>query len=305
MKLSRVSMLVVGSVLTACGGPGSQQLGSYPPAKIQTADDAKTWARMSAPNMYSAGYLPYSLAVLSTQFSDAGCPTRTDDGTTIRVSGGCTAAGNTWSGAVVYERARVNGELSDAGFGSYRYESFAIEGNTTCDGGTGVSKTTYDGTLSLTGTSDAREFKLDVRMANGGIASGVCAAPAQSAAYAYSGTANGPNERTTWNGSGRAGSTTIGVADVSTKDEVISSAECGSEAASGATTVTAGSTKLVITYDGATKCDTTSTVKWSLNGVDQGELTGVSCAAAPGGELASLALLGVALASWLRRRAAR
>jgi hypothetical protein len=134
------------------------------------------------------------------------------------------------------------------------------------------------------------------------VASGPCAAPATSIAYAYSGSFKGADTSRTWNGSGKAGTSALGGASVSTKDEVISSSVCGHEAASGTTTVTAGSTSMVITYDGATKCDTDSRVKWSLDGADQGELVGVQCGVAPGGELAALALAGASVIPWFRRR---
>lgn len=305
--MNRELGVVVGALtcaLCACGGPGAQQVSSYPPAKIQTAEDAKKWASMSAPNMYFVGSSPFLLAAFSASSSDGGCPVKTDDGTTVRYTGGCTApGGSSWSGSASFARATgPDGKPSDAGFGAYRYDGLTVQSSVTCDGGTATAKGTYDGTSTVSGTPEDVTFQVDLRGVGSGVASGACATPATSVAYSYSGSFKGADTSRTWNGSGKAGSSTLGGASVSTKDEVISPSVCGHEAASGTTTVTAGSTTLLITYDGATKCDSDSRVKWSLDGADQGELVGVQCGVAPGGELGALALAVGSAFVWRRRR---
>jgi hypothetical protein len=81
----------------------------------------------------------------------------------------------------------------------------------------------------------------------------------------------------TWNGSGRFGTTTLGVLSTSTHDEVLDQMTCQHTPLSGTTTITAGSDTAVITYQGATTCDMTASAAWTLNGAAQPNLTGVSC----------------------------
>lgn len=54
---------------------------------------------------------------------------------------------------------------------------------------------------------------------------------------------------------------------------------CRDEAISGQTTVSVANGVAVFRYDGETDCDEESTVTWTLDGVDHGEISGVSCAA--------------------------
>ena len=77
-------------------------------------------------------------------------------------------------------------------------------------------------------------------------------------AFSYRGTA----KNDVWNGSGSMGNSVTGKVSAETKDEV-TAGSCDYEAESGTTTITSGSSKVVITYDGASKCDMSSTVKWS------------------------------------------
>jgi hypothetical protein len=82
---------------------------------------------------------------------------------------------------------------------------------------------------------------------------------------------------TTWNGSGRFGSTEFGMLSATTHDEVLDGMTCQHTPLSGTTTVTAGSDTAVITYQGATSCDMTASAAWTLNGAAQPNLTGISC----------------------------
>mgnify|MGYP001270728821 CR=1 FL=1 len=58
---------------------------------------------------------------------------------------------------------------------------------------------------------------------------------------------------------------------------------------------------MVVTYDGESDCDEASTVQWSLNGEDQGEMEGVSCSTGTQPKNA-LAILGLLLGLILIRR---
>lgn len=84
----------------------------------------------------------------------------------------------------------------------------------------------------------------------------------------------------TWNGSGRIGWSHLGRVEVSTTDERLHHS-CASEPLSGETTLRSGNDVAVISYDGASTCDDPGAASWSLNDEYQGEITGVSCSAAP------------------------
>ena len=94
-----------------------------------------------------------------------------------------------------------------------------------------------------------------------------------------------------------------------TVNEVLDNAVCNSEALSGTTTLTGDGHTAVITYDGATSCDTASTVTWTLDGAPKGVISGSSCSARPlperGAGWTALPVVALALAQVARRRAKR
>jgi hypothetical protein len=161
-----------------------------------------------------------------------------------------------------------------------------------CSGQMVDTKLVYDGTFNVTANGSTKQFTVDLTSTSSGSDTS-CVTMTGSSATSYSGTVTD----NTWNGSGDTGNSTQGKVHGETKDEVLSG-PCSSEAQSGTTTLTSGSNTVIITYDGATKCDQSSTVKWSLNGTDMGELTGVRCEASAG-------LLAGASALWLLRRRGR
>lgn len=298
----RTAAFVAAVLLVGCGG-ASSVLGSYKDGSITTDVDATTWANNgSAPKVYTASTLPLALiglAGLGGESADPNCPKKTTDGNTSRWQGDCTDKNGTrWLGSA--EQAL---EAAGSKTGRVTYNGFGFESTVNCNDKTGTSKLTFDGVVNVSGTQEETHFDIDVRMDTDGLEKETCTAKTASAAYDYSGILkqDGSN-KATWNGSGRVGNSELGVVSVETKDEVIDSSVCASEALSGTTTINAGPNTAVITYDGATDCEDSSTVGWALNGESKGELTGVACTAAAGP--AALAWLGAMIGALplLRRR---
>ena len=122
----------------------------------------------------------------------------------------------------------------------------------------------------------------------------------------------------TWNGEGDVYANFAGMASrvhFLTEDEVIDSETCDSEAVSGTTTLSTTAHTSVITYDGATDCATCPDddgdgypddcepdvmVGWTLNGEDQGQISGSSCSSAVLPQSALLVLLGLAVVGYRR-----
>lgn len=150
--------------------------------------------------------------------------------------------------------------------------------------------------MSMAPDGDGTAFETDIVLTAEGVDESTCQPEDLTGAYDYAGTVvNGPDvdgdnepDSSTWNGSGTVGWSGIGKASVSTEDELLTSvtvgfmtggtaAECSYEAMSGSTTIEGDGATAVILYDGATDCDSTSTVTWTLNGANQGEVEGISC----------------------------
>jgi hypothetical protein len=278
------------TLTTACGGPGAQAVGGYPAAKIATAADALSWATASAPWMYA-------LSTDTAFETDAGCPKLSTVDGVLHAEGGCTdGRGVKWLGSASWPVPS-----GDVRVGRYSYDHFGSERPTTCDDG-GVSATmtqTLNGSTTTSGNKAALNFDTDLAIESTELDPQTCANSKVTLALVYSGLVTTSGNAATYDGHGTVGSSKLGRATVQTTSELIDSAVCAHEAASGNTTVTSGSTTMRIDYDGATKCDSNSTVKWSLNGVDQGELTGVSCSAAPGAWIEGA---GLGMLVLLRRR---
>ena len=286
-----VAAAVLACSCASCGSKSLGMLAGYPNAELTDAGEVKTWSAVSAPNMYAFGYTP-TLIVSLSGLGDAGdpnCPKTTTTDTTTHVEGGCTdTGGRAWFGA--YDEVQ---DAPDSGTGHITYAQFGYSVTTDCMGQPLPEKLVYDGTFTVNG-SGTQTFMLDLVTTSTG-ADATCAPQTATAAISYSGT----NDNGTWNGSGQYGDSLVGKVSGVTKDEVVPGS-CSSEAQSGTTTLTSGPSTVVITYDGATKCDSTSTVKWSLNGTDMGELTGVRCEASAG-----LLAAAAVLALLRRRRSAR
>ncbi|MBX5481217.1 MAG: hypothetical protein IRZ16_05110 [Myxococcaceae bacterium] len=300
VMLSCLGIGVLG--LTACGGAASSALDSYKPATVNTPEDAKRWAKnASAPNVYLSSTAVLGITGLNGQgqAEDTTCPKRNQDGNTLWLEGDCTdSEGRKWVG-----KARRESEAAGSDTGRFVYEGFGYEGTDTCGGKEIAGKWIFEGVVDVTGTEEEIHFDIDVRTDfTGPDEDADCAVSDESMAWDYTGTVvEDGSSKNTWSGSGRVGSSKIGVATVETKDEVIDMSVCDSEAISGTTTLTGGSDTVVITYDGATDCESSSTVQWSLNGEAKGELTGVSCASAGSAPAWALLAWPAVMLLWRRR----
>lgn len=82
------------------------------------------------------------------------------------------------------------------------------------------------------------------------------------------------DEHGAWQAEGRLAAEGHGRVRMRATDVVLGD-ECSHEPLRGTTELWAGDEHVVITYDGATDCDSDGTARWSRNGVDQGELSGI------------------------------
>lgn len=255
---------------------------------------AELASTLSAPNAYGVGVTQLILADLSGSKT---CPAVTVKGDTTTYTGGCTDDdGTTWTGTATSIESKAKKKLG----GSITYVDFGFSGESACDGKTKMTVSagqTIDGTVTV----DAKGgFTIDVVAEGAEADTKACTSNAFDYRLEYSGSiADTSKSAETWNGQGRFGDSRIGQVMAATVNEVIDEKACDTEAASGTTTLTADGHTAVITYDGATDCDKTSTVTWTLDGKDQGELSGISCSTSPlraSGLLVLLGLLG------LRRR---
>jgi len=298
-------------VLAACSSSpsgGSDFIKGLPPGTIQTATDMKAWAGASAPGAYYSGLTGLLIAGIDGVGTGSGsgssapaCPTKTTTDTTTSYTGGCTDdKGRMWFGSATSVGDSTTG-------GTITYDGFGYDGMATCMNMMYPQHIQFDGTLKQNiGTTNT--FTVNVTTTSDGVNSMTCVTASGKSAVVYSGSftptgadtnGDGTPDGKLWEGSGDFGNTLTGRVSATTVDELVDNSVCSHEAASGTTTVTAGNDVAVITYDGATDCNTMSTVTWTLNGVDQGELTGVSCHS--GGGRGSWPL-AVALALVLRSR---
>ena len=238
------------------------------------------WANTaSALGVFAHGYEPIGFADGKAPFEDPACPITSDDGTTVTLRGGCTnRKGVEWAGTATLVRA-----------GGARHVTFERYGNDA-----------FGGLVLTTGRFDvmpidggAHMFDVDIRR-TGGIHTTI----------RYTGTISGGYEgRTVWNGAGRITRDGItinsGTIDALTVDQAWDNAVCSGQGLSGTTKLTSDTHDVVITYDGATDCDTDEAARWTRDGEDMGTIKGITCAAgAPSG----IGMILFALVWVLRRR---
>src|SRR5262249_37342069 len=129
----------------------------------------------------------------------------------------------------------------------------------------------------------------------------------------YRGTVEGDfGKATKWSGSGSAEREGLveptGTVQASTTNEVADDSQCAGQPASGQTVLQTDDHVAIVTYDGAVDCDADKSARWSLDGEDQGKITGINCAfGAAGGSAARapccwMLIAGVALLAARRRR---
>ena len=286
LRVAWCVLLVACSSSSPGGGGGSGFIKDLSPATIQTADDIKAWAGASAPGAYYSGLIPLLIAGIDSGGTGSGsgsggvmCPTKTTSGTTTGYEGGCTDdKGRVWFGSATEVGDSTTG-------GTITYAGFGYDGMATCMGMMYPQHVVFDGTLRQNiGTPNS--FNVDVTTSSEGVNSTTCVSASGKSAVVYAGSftptgadtnGDGTPDGKIWEGAGDFGNSLTGKVSAETVDEVVDNNVCSHEAASGTTTVTANGHVAVITYDGATDCSDMSTVTWTLDGADQGTLTGVSC----------------------------
>ena len=274
MKRDRLSSLSISLVvllattLIACGG-SDIDFSDYPPATFTNSENAQMWASASAPNIVG---LPLTLFVSAELTAGQGCPAMVENGNATTLTGGCTDMnGNQWHG-----EARGLNEVTS---GFVEFEGFGTTGESEDCPGTLTSLA--DGDLTLAGNLLESDFSVELEIVTTGPLGENCEDGESRIAISYDGTLvrDGVDGEEIWNGRGQFAETSIGVATVATNDEIIDADICDGEALSGTTDVQSDGHTLTISYDGATDCSPESTVRWAIDGVDQGEWTGVTCSA--------------------------
>lgn len=257
---------------TGCGGGGDP---------LERPEDIAGWANAaSALGVYTSAHEPLGLANGAFAYPDPACPASEDDGTTLVITGGCTdSSERTFDGEVTVARGEGRWTLTFDAFGDDRFGGMAR----------------VSGTFTVVEEGqDLYSFAADLD-GDGGIETRT----------RYSGTVAGGYQTTTvWNGSGtiaREGITiNSGAVDAETVDQRRDDDVCPGEGLSGTTSMTSDEHTVVIAYDGETDCDEDDAARWSLDGEDQGLVSGVTCSAG-GSAGATGALLLLLLALWLRR----
>jgi hypothetical protein len=311
-----LAVVAMSGLWVGCGGPAAEALNKYKAASLTSETDVQEWAeRSSAPNIYATTNVGITLVALvaGSDGQDPNCPVQKKDGNTTRLTGGCTDKnGVEWLGSL---ELVTDGENEGENIANvrYTYDGFGYQKPYTCEGKSGQNKLLFHGTSSVTGSKSKKEFAIDLRLETSGLRdedSGSCDTINSSGAWEYKGTVDGVDTafgegKQTWSGSGRIGYEERGVVEVETKAEVVDGSVCDSEASSGSTTIKSSGHTAVIQYDGATDCEESSTVQWSLDGKAKAEMAGVSCSAASGSAFSawSVALLGAL--GLMRRRARR
>lgn len=259
-------------------------------ADLTDTEEVLLFSSASAPGVFISAALPL-LTISADQLSgeEVTCPEIVVEGAVTTYTGGCTAEdGVEWFGVAVSDEAT-----------GVTYEDFGYtRASEDCSG---VMETlSFSGGIAVVESEGMTEFDIDVVIAIEG-AEDDCSTQSEVQAIAYEGSQAVSGEVTTWNGSGQYGSLLHGVVEAATVDEVLHDAGCATEAESGTTTLSSGANEVVITYDGATDCAENSTVTWTLNGEEQGELEGVACSSR-GGPMGGALLVLAGLVGALRRR---
>lgn len=306
MSASRLVPLLASLValsLPGCGGDGgvAEELDGYKEAKLESGDDVKQWSgSASAVTIFFFSMTPMLVADLSHQGdNETNCPELITEGSKKTYKGGCTdESGRTWFGTAVTDA--FNRETSSLGL--IRYEGFGYESTEPCGGQTMATSLKVDGEIKGESTENLSKptFDINFRMELSNV-NDDCTLKSDTLLIDYAGAFERMGTGQKWSGKGWIGSASSGKLEASTVDQILDSETCQHESLSGSTTLKAGKSTVVVTYDGATDCDEDSTAHWSLNGQDQGEMARIGCSAGGGGMgLAGGAL--VALLTLLPRR---
>ncbi len=242
------------------------------------------WANSaSALGVYTQGFEPLHVANGDSMYADPACPQVSDDGTTVTITGdGCmNTEGDEFFGSATIVRGDGALNLTMTGYGHAR-------------DGAEVARVSGTFVVAEVG-SDAYTFDVLVE-SRGGLDMDI------DYSGRVDGTFDGPQ---VWNGRGtisRAGGAIHdGMVVATTVNQLRDNDVCPLEGLSGFTELVSEHRIAVIHYDGATDCDDDHSARWTLDGVDQGTVTGVTCSSGGGtsGLAALLLLLGLA---YVRRR---
>jgi hypothetical protein len=291
---STTKALFVSIVLAGCGGGGGSPIDDFGESE-GTAEEMQFWADgASAAALFYQAYTPMFVAGFAGM--EATCPVIVEGPNGTTYDGGCTDDdGNEWFG-----HAEATG-MEGATTGNVVYESFGFTGDSDdCPGER--STTTWDGSMEMTVSGQTIDFTIGMEVTGEGVDDD-CQPLDDAIAISYQGTMVQQGEdANVFSGSGEVGSRSRGAVDAETDAEVVDSNICDSEALSGTTTIRASGHTAVITYDGQTDCEETSTVTWTYDGADQGELEGVSCRTGRGGRAGMVLVVLAVFLSVLRTR---
>jgi MYXO-CTERM domain-containing protein len=264
---------------------------------LEVEEHVRTWANAaSAVGVYANVYEPLAIADGERILDDPSCPVITEDEETFTITGdGCIdAAGDEWAGAAtIVDNGTTNRTLIAHGYAHIQDPAF---------------RSTTTGSVFIQNLTEITHgFDVNVRVEG-----------ALTTRYDYIGQVDGSyGQRTVWRGSGTVSRdgpiSPTGTIEARTFEEVLDDSVCSGQAVSGQTVLQDSEGRLAtIAYDGATDCDADQAAQWSLDGVDQGRITGIVCAvSSPGigsgspGALGALLVVGVAVRLRRRRRTQR
>ncbi len=291
------SLLSTLAIAVGCGGPANARLDGYASAAL---DSPANLSRFLFADARALGGSVQALLNLANPPAGTTCPMLTVSGNTRTLIGGCTdAMGRTWGGSLTL----VTDDA--AGRRTLTLDRFDIPASMTCGTTPLVTHRVISGRIVMTQTPLRDDFDIDVVTDYDEVNTMTCAVAPSTSAIRYAGsatrTSTAMNAATTWNGSGRVGSSPVGVASVATANEVTDVAACQHEPASGLFRVSSGPNTAEITYDGATTCTTPPVATWTFNAMPRGNIQ-IGCNArpghTPGGEAAiALSLATLALVS--------
>ena len=251
-------------------------------ADLSDPEIVQGYAGFSAPSQFIITYAPKLTASLLYQFGGGSvdCPVITgldengEQTEAMTLTGGCTDDNGTeWFGSYVEEGYPMYTAVFD-GWGSK-------ETSDDCPGEYTTTLTNGVVEFGISSTGSAEADALIVMSTNGPNAENNCIASSSDIGINSVIGLGESTEGTLFNSSGEVAVSSEGqggTVEVTTADEVVNGEVCEPEALSGTTTLTTDDHEAVITYDGATDCDEAATVTWTLDGVDQGVMEGISCA---------------------------
>ncbi|TNE87918.1 MAG: hypothetical protein EP330_16635 [Deltaproteobacteria bacterium] len=220
------------------------------PEDVDLRDPAQvvSWANTVSP--LSIAY--YAIEPLSeSQFLTSDCPLTTEVDGELHVDGWCTTADGTgWHGTAVIE-----GYDPETGDGAYHFVDFGSEVRLT-------------GTARFETVDGVQNYWVDMLREDRGERVGIV----------YQGARWEEDGVQVRDGAGSVAVEGEGTVHAQTIGQRRDEARCQYESLAGQTRMLADGREVVVTYDGEVDCDPEHTAHWRLDGVEMGEIGGVSCA---------------------------